>query len=175
MYWGATEVLPKVLQLLCCLELNTFVVLVAFWCLQGAQPLYWGATEEGQLLLGSHLDELEGCSPTATAFPPGRAMHVCVDIEVAIREGKEGSGDASCVIFVLQALQSCSATCLVLGCCSLKVETSHKVHPAPGHNRNLHAVLLMIMALLKHVAASAGQPKAAQWQSECMKQASQRC
>lgn len=38
---------------------------------QGAQPLYWGATEEGQLLLGSHLDELEGCSPTATMFPPG--------------------------------------------------------------------------------------------------------
>lgn len=41
------------------------------WCSQGAQPLYWGATEEGQLLLGSHLDELEGCSPTATMFPPG--------------------------------------------------------------------------------------------------------
>lgn len=38
---------------------------------QGAQPLYWGATEEGQLLLGSHLDELEGCNPTATMFPPG--------------------------------------------------------------------------------------------------------
>jgi hypothetical protein len=38
---------------------------------QGAQPLYWGATEDGQLLLGSHLDELEGCSPTATQFPAG--------------------------------------------------------------------------------------------------------
>jgi hypothetical protein len=44
---------------------------------QGAQPLYWGATEEGQLLLGSHLDELEGCSPTATMFPPGGCAALC--------------------------------------------------------------------------------------------------
>lgn len=38
---------------------------------EGGQPLYWGATDEGQLLLGSHLDDLEGCDPTATLFPPG--------------------------------------------------------------------------------------------------------
>jgi hypothetical protein len=56
---------------------GTTIILQASHCLlcvllqQGAQPLYWGATEEGQLLLGSHLDELEGCSPTATMFPPG--------------------------------------------------------------------------------------------------------
>ncbi|GBF90749.1 hypothetical protein Rsub_03050 [Raphidocelis subcapitata] len=37
----------------------------------GAQPLYWGATAEGQLLLGSHLDDLEECDPTATLFPAG--------------------------------------------------------------------------------------------------------
>jgi hypothetical protein len=38
---------------------------------EGGQPLYWGATDEGQLLLGSHLNDLEGCEPTATMFPPG--------------------------------------------------------------------------------------------------------
>lgn len=38
---------------------------------EGSQPLYWGATAEGQLLLGSHLNDMEGCDPTATAFPPG--------------------------------------------------------------------------------------------------------
>lgn len=38
---------------------------------EGTQPLYWGATEEGQLLVGSALGDLEGCDPTATIFPPG--------------------------------------------------------------------------------------------------------
>jgi len=38
---------------------------------EGGQPLYWGATDEGQLLLGSHLNDLDGCEPTATMFPPG--------------------------------------------------------------------------------------------------------
>lgn len=37
----------------------------------GAQPLYWGATKEGQLLLGSHLEDLDECHPTATLFPAG--------------------------------------------------------------------------------------------------------
>lgn len=32
---------------------------------------YRGATREGQLLLGSRIEDLEGCSPTATAFPAG--------------------------------------------------------------------------------------------------------
>ncbi|KAI8468857.1 MAG: aluminum induced protein-domain-containing protein [Monoraphidium minutum] len=38
---------------------------------EGAQPLYWGATGEGQLLIGSHLDDMEECNPTATHFPAG--------------------------------------------------------------------------------------------------------
>lgn len=37
----------------------------------GAQPLFWGATAEGQLLLGSDLADLEECDPTATMFPAG--------------------------------------------------------------------------------------------------------
>eukprot|EP00879_Flechtneria_rotunda_P004908 GHRR01005182.1.p1 GENE.GHRR01005182.1~~GHRR01005182.1.p1 ORF type:complete len:270 (+),score=92.34 GHRR01005182.1:154-963(+) len=37
----------------------------------GGQPLFWGATDEGQLLFGSSLDDLDGCEPTATLFPPG--------------------------------------------------------------------------------------------------------
>lgn len=61
---------------LCCgaLPMPCHAVLCVVCALQGAQALYWGATEEGQLLLGSHLDELEGCNPTATMFPPGAAM-----------------------------------------------------------------------------------------------------
>lgn len=38
---------------------------------QGAQPLYWGATEDGQLLFGSRLEDLGDCNPTAVAFTPG--------------------------------------------------------------------------------------------------------
>lgn len=56
---------------------------------EGAQPLYWGATEEGQLLLGSHLDELEGCSPTATAFPPG-TLFASTRHTVAFSPGSKG-------------------------------------------------------------------------------------
>jgi hypothetical protein len=44
---------------------------------EGGEPLYWGATDEGQLLLGSHLNDLDGCEPTATMFPPGRAARRC--------------------------------------------------------------------------------------------------
>jgi hypothetical protein len=43
---------------------------------EGGQPLYWGATDEGQLLLGSHLNDLDGCEPTATMFPPGAAARL---------------------------------------------------------------------------------------------------
>eukprot|EP00775_Hariotina_reticulata_P003489 gene3489-3759_t len=38
---------------------------------EGGQALFWGATDEGQLLIGSTLDDLEGCEPSATTFPPG--------------------------------------------------------------------------------------------------------
>ena len=34
-------------------------------------PKKRGATHEGQLLLGSHIEDLDGCDPTATAFPGG--------------------------------------------------------------------------------------------------------
>jgi len=37
----------------------------------GDRPLFWGATPGGQLLLGSRLDDLAACEPTATEFPPG--------------------------------------------------------------------------------------------------------
>lgn len=38
---------------------------------EGAQPLFWGTTEEGQLLFGSRVEDLEGCDPSATPFPAG--------------------------------------------------------------------------------------------------------
>lgn len=38
---------------------------------EGTQPLYWGATEQGQLLIGSALEDVDVCDPTATIFPPG--------------------------------------------------------------------------------------------------------
>ncbi|MEW5311854.1 MAG: hypothetical protein WDW38_003538 [Sanguina aurantia] len=37
----------------------------------GTQPLFWGSTPDGQLLIGSSSGHLEGCSPTATLFPAG--------------------------------------------------------------------------------------------------------
>eukprot|EP00877_Chromochloris_zofingiensis_P011519 jgi/Chrzof1/6620/Cz19g03010.t1 len=38
---------------------------------EGQQPLYWGATDEGQLLFGSTVEDLLDCNPTATMFPAG--------------------------------------------------------------------------------------------------------
>eukprot|EP00798_Chlamydomonas_sp_ICE-L_P032217 gene32217-16775_t len=38
---------------------------------EGSQPLFWGATENGQLLFGSVSGDLDGCNPTSTAFPSG--------------------------------------------------------------------------------------------------------
>lgn len=38
---------------------------------EGSVPLFWGATEEGQLLFGTQLADLEASNPTATAFPAG--------------------------------------------------------------------------------------------------------
>lgn len=38
---------------------------------EGVQPLYWGCTDEGQLLFGSYAADLKDCNPTATLFPAG--------------------------------------------------------------------------------------------------------
>lgn len=38
---------------------------------EGCQPLYWGSTDEGQLMFSTHPGDLAGCSPTATLFPAG--------------------------------------------------------------------------------------------------------
>ena len=46
---------------------------------EGRQPLYWGATEQGQLLIGSELDDVDGCDPTATIFPPGEYWNVALE------------------------------------------------------------------------------------------------
>lgn len=40
----------------------------------GAQPLYWGATDDGHLMFGSVLEDLDACNPTATLFPSGAAL-----------------------------------------------------------------------------------------------------
>lgn len=52
---------------------------------EGGQPLYWGATDEGQLLLGSHLNDLDGCDPTATMFPQGTAYIQTVSVHSFLR------------------------------------------------------------------------------------------
>jgi hypothetical protein len=44
---------------------------------EGAQPLFWGATDEGSLLFGSSLEDLEECNPTATLFPAGERGGGC--------------------------------------------------------------------------------------------------
>jgi hypothetical protein len=56
---------------------------------EGGQPLYWGATDEGQLLLGSHLNDLDGCDPTATMFPPG-TLFASTKHTVAYSPGSKG-------------------------------------------------------------------------------------
>lgn len=56
---------------------------------EGGQPLYWGATDEGQLLLGSNLDDLEGCDPTATMFPQG-TLFASTQHTVAFSPGNKG-------------------------------------------------------------------------------------
>lgn len=38
---------------------------------EGAQTFYWGATDDGQLLFGSRIEDLGECNPSAVAFPPG--------------------------------------------------------------------------------------------------------
>lgn len=38
---------------------------------QGGQALYWGGNDEGQLLIGSVMEDVQGCNPTATTFPAG--------------------------------------------------------------------------------------------------------
>jgi asparagine synthetase B (glutamine-hydrolysing) len=37
----------------------------------GSQPLFWGASPDGQLLFGSCLEDLSTCTPSATSFPAG--------------------------------------------------------------------------------------------------------
>mmetsp|Transcript_12018 Transcript_12018/g.25842 ORF Transcript_12018/g.25842 Transcript_12018/m.25842 type:complete len:293 (-) Transcript_12018:644-1522(-) len=38
---------------------------------EGGQPLFWGATDSGQLVFGSAIEDLGVCNPTATSFPKG--------------------------------------------------------------------------------------------------------
>lgn len=55
----------------------------------GSQPLYWGATEAGQLMFGSDPEDLLGCDPTATAFPSG-TLFASERHTVAYSPGTEG-------------------------------------------------------------------------------------
>lgn len=56
---------------------------------EGVQPLHWGATSDGQLLFGSHLEDLKDCDPTATMFPPG-TLFSSVHATLAYNPGPEG-------------------------------------------------------------------------------------
>jgi len=38
---------------------------------EGKEKLYWGVTEEGQLLIGTHIEDLVACDPSAVQFPQG--------------------------------------------------------------------------------------------------------
>lgn len=39
--------------------------------MEGSQPLYWGATDDGHMMFGSCEADLEACNPSATPFPAG--------------------------------------------------------------------------------------------------------
>lgn len=55
----------------------------------GVQPLYWGSTEEGQLMFGSAIDDLDLCQPTATMFPAG-TLFASLRHNIAYNPGPEG-------------------------------------------------------------------------------------
>lgn len=38
---------------------------------EGSQPMWWGATEDGHLMIGSAPDQLADCNPNACMFPAG--------------------------------------------------------------------------------------------------------
>ncbi|GMH32428.1 hypothetical protein BSKO_00262 [Bryopsis sp. KO-2023] len=55
----------------------------------GAEDLYWGVTEEGQLLLGTSAVDLDGCEPSAVTFPSG-TLYVSQGDTVAENPGERG-------------------------------------------------------------------------------------
>lgn len=50
------------------------------------EPLFWGRTPQGSFVVGSRLDDLADCSPTATAFPAG-SLYVSAGTTRAVHDG----------------------------------------------------------------------------------------
>mmetsp|Transcript_17226 Transcript_17226/g.51533 ORF Transcript_17226/g.51533 Transcript_17226/m.51533 type:complete len:285 (+) Transcript_17226:203-1057(+) len=50
------------------------------------EPLFWGRTKEGSFMVGSRLDDLAECNPTATAFPGG-SLYVSAGTTRAVHDG----------------------------------------------------------------------------------------
>ena len=56
---------------------------------EGAQPMYWGVTDSGQLLFGTSSDDFEHCEPSATLFPSG-TVYMSQGDTVAEHPGDKG-------------------------------------------------------------------------------------
>lgn len=55
----------------------------------GSEPLFWGVTDEGQLMLGTLASDLTACEPSAVAFPAG-TLYVSQGDTVAVNPGEMG-------------------------------------------------------------------------------------
>lgn len=55
----------------------------------GAEPLYWGVTENGQLLFGTSAMDFDHCEPSATLFPSG-TVYLSQGDTVAEHPGDKG-------------------------------------------------------------------------------------
>lgn len=56
---------------------------------EGAEKMFWGVTEEGQLLFGSAAEDLVRCEPSAVTFPAG-TLYVSQGDTVAESPGEKG-------------------------------------------------------------------------------------
>ncbi|KAL6762685.1 aluminum induced protein-domain-containing protein [Haematococcus lacustris] len=55
----------------------------------GSQPLFWGATGDGQLVFGAEPEDLAACNPSATLFPAG-CLFTSERALVAVCPGERG-------------------------------------------------------------------------------------
>jgi asparagine synthetase B (glutamine-hydrolysing) len=104
----------------------------------GAQPLWWGATAEGSLMIGSCPEDLAECEPSATPFPAGESR----------RAGVRVGG------------QRCVGVCC-LSVFGLQGETSAPYTPACKTKNNTHAMHQQERSLRPSATRSPTRPASA--------------
>lgn len=56
---------------------------------EGLEPMYWGVTEDGKFMLGTDINDLTECNPSATHFPAG-TMYMSQGDVLAVHPGEMG-------------------------------------------------------------------------------------